>query len=154
MEKRLSFQTASAAETKRVAKWLAKDLAGILFHDHALVLALSGDLGGGKTTFIQGFAKGLGIRDTIQSPTFLISRIYAIPKSAYRTLIHIDAYRLENPEEIKTLGWNDWLKDRRTIILVEWAKNIEKLLPKIHFDIHFEFVSVLERKITINAEGI
>ena len=148
------FRTKSAAETKDSAALLAKDLAAVSFHDHALVIALSGDLGGGKTTFVQGFAKGLGVRDAVTSPTFLIARNYSVKRGGFKRLIHVDAYRLERAEEIKILGWADWLKDRHAIILVEWAKNIEKLLPKIHFDIHFEFISDTERKITINVEDI
>ncbi|MBI1957022.1 MAG: tRNA (adenosine(37)-N6)-threonylcarbamoyltransferase complex ATPase subunit type 1 TsaE [Candidatus Niyogibacteria bacterium] len=151
---RVRFRTKSAGETQRVAGLLAKDLAAISFHDHALVVALSGDLGGGKTTFVQGFAKGLGIRESVVSPTFVIARTYALKKGAYRKLIHIDAYRLGGAGEIETLGWKEWIKDRHAVILVEWAKNIEKLLPATHFDIHFEFVSANVRDITIHAEGI
>ncbi|MBI2038788.1 MAG: tRNA (adenosine(37)-N6)-threonylcarbamoyltransferase complex ATPase subunit type 1 TsaE [Candidatus Niyogibacteria bacterium] len=156
--RQVRFRTKSAGETQRIAGLLAKDLAAVSFHDHALVVALSGDLGGGKTTFVQGFAKGLGIRDAVQSPTFLIARNYAFTRGGYTKLIHVDAYRLGPPaggaREIETVGWNEWVEDRHAVILVEWAKNIEKLLPKVHFDIHFEFISDTERDITIHVEGI
>ena len=159
MERRLRFRTASSGETKRVAEWLANDLAGILFHDHALVIALSGDLGSGKTTFVQGFARGLGVRDSVASPTFAIARMYPIQKKHYRKLIHVDAYRLGGSDEIQALGWNDWVKNPNTVILIEWLKNIltkpaERLLPKIHFDIHFEHSFDTKRIITLHVNGI
>ena len=146
--------TKSAAETKRAAEIFANDLVKISLQRHALVLALSGDLGGGKTTFAQGFARGLGVRDAVLSPTFLIARMYPIKRGAFRRFIHVDAYRLASDKEMKTIGWREWVGDSHAIILVEWARNIGKLLPKIHFDIHFKFISDTKRAITIHAKGI
>ena len=147
------FETKNAKNTERAAELFAREATRDGVRKGALVVALSGDLGGGKTTFARGFARGLGIRDAVTSPTFLIARIYPIQHKAFRRLVHVDAYRLASADEMKTIGWRDWVRDPRTVILVEWARNIERLLPKNHFDIHFEFVSETKRAITIHAEG-
>ncbi|MBI2507243.1 MAG: tRNA (adenosine(37)-N6)-threonylcarbamoyltransferase complex ATPase subunit type 1 TsaE, partial [Candidatus Niyogibacteria bacterium] len=93
--KPIYFETNSGGATRKIAEILAKELLKFRFRKHALVLALSGDLGSGKTTFVQGFARGLGIRSKIQSPTFLIMRSYKLPAKSYKLFAHIDAYRLK-----------------------------------------------------------
>lgn len=144
----LKIKTKSAGETKAVAQSLAGELSKSRLN-HALVVALSGDLGGGKTTFAQGFAKGLGIKDKVASPTFLIQKTYRLKKAGYSLFTHMDAYRLKNAEEIVSLGWKELARNQRAIILVEWAKNIKKILPKIHIDIHFDVLPGEGREITI-----
>lgn len=99
----------------------------------AMILALTGDLGAGKTTFAQGLAGALGIKSRITSPTFLIIRRYNIPRAKSRGYInfhHIDAYRLNSPKELLDLGFADLLKDPKNIILIEWADKIKNILPE------------------------
>ncbi|MDO8655042.1 MAG: tRNA (adenosine(37)-N6)-threonylcarbamoyltransferase complex ATPase subunit type 1 TsaE, partial [bacterium] len=104
--------TSSAAKTKALGAMLARVVLGSSLSRHALVLALQGDLGAGKTTFTQGFAKGLGIRERILSPTFIISRRSVIPKrSSFRSFFHIDCYRLRKPTDLLSVGWKDIVKD-------------------------------------------
>jgi len=105
----------------------------------ALVVGLYGNLGAGKTTFTQAVAKQLGIKEKIQSPTFVIERIYEIPKKnfAFKRLIHIDAYRLQNPKELQALGFQKILKDKNNLIFIEWADKVFKILPKNHWQIFF-----------------
>lgn len=112
----------SATETKQIAADLAKKNKGNIY-------ALSGPLGAGKTTFVQGFAKGLGIKDKIISPTFVLIRQHAIPDTT-KTLYHIDLYRLENIKDLKSLGLEEVLTNPNAIILIEWAENARQLLPK------------------------
>lgn len=114
------FITNSPQETKKLAGNLARKLKGG-------IIALSGDLGTGKTTFVQGFAKGLGIKDKIISPTFVLIRQHKIPKSS-RTLYHIDLYRIEGVDS-KKLGLEDIWSNPANITLIEWAEKIEEL-PK------------------------
>lgn len=122
--------TASAGQTKQLALKLAKKLFRAS-SDHARVIALSGDLGSGKTTFAQGFARALGITEKIQSPTFVLMKIYSLSKQKYlKHLIHIDAYRIESTKELEHLGFRELLKDKDAVILIEWADRIKKLLPK------------------------
>lgn len=110
----------------------------------ALVLALVGELGSGKTTFTQGFSKGLGIKDRIISPTFIISRGYKIPKgmeeSPFKYFFDVDLYRLEEnvEKEVYNLGLVDEFKDPENIILIEWAEKIENLLPEGTIKLKFE----------------
>jgi|GEM_PF-1762334 len=98
----------------------------------ATILALSGDLGSGKTAFVKAFASALGITDTITSPTFVIEQIYLLPKTnsattAFDRLIHIDAYRLEKASELERLGWAEIAANPRNIICLEWPENVAGL---------------------------
>lgn len=152
--KTLEITTKSAEETKRAAKLLADEIRKSDIRNAALVIALRGDLGGGKTTFTQGFAQGLGIKRSVLSPTFVLMQSYAVPKKKsvhFQKLVHIDAYRFEKPGEIDVLGWKELVSDNTNIILVEWAGRLGKLLPKARIDIQFEFIDNDTRKIGISS---
>jgi len=102
----------------------------------AFVISLDGELGAGKTTFTQGFAKGLGIKETPKSPTFVIMRIYKLNKSnrsdkivEFENFIHIDAYRITS-KDLKSLGWNELVSGQQNIILIEWGDRVKNILPK------------------------
>ncbi len=125
-------------ETFALAKKLVQDILKQKNKKHATVIALYGNLGGGKTTFTQGIAKVLGIQETVPSPTFIIERIYALKKKSFRRLIHIDAYRLENKKQLRALLFNALLKDPQNLIVVEWADKIESAIPKDAFKIYFK----------------
>ena len=111
----------------------------------ATVIFLRGDLGAGKTTFVQEFAKKLGITDTIQSPTYVLMKAYPFlgertsfgrPRR-YDRMIHIDAYRLENPQEFSTIHPQDFLNDPKALVLVEWPERAEGLLPEPDITVSF-----------------
>ena len=96
----------------------------------ATVVALSGDLGAGKTAFTQYVAKHLGVTSKITSPTFVILKKYPIKKSKHYTfLIHIDAYRLTHEEDLSPLKWNELISDNKHIIFIEWPENVAKAIP-------------------------
>lgn len=97
---------------------------------HALVIGLFGDLGSGKTTFMQFLGASLGIKDKILSPTFVIEKIYKIDHENFDHLIHIDAYRVDDEKELVTLGWSEISRNPRNIICIEWADKVLGLLPK------------------------
>lgn len=151
----MKIVSGSVRETKKLAKKLVFQLLfdklRVAQSKHTIVLSLEGDLGSGKTTFTQGFAEGLGIRGKIQSPTFVILKIYNIPKSK-KNLIHIDAYRLR-AKDFKVLGWKEFINPPaggpQNIILVEWGNRIRKILPKNTIRILFEHDTKTSRKITI-----
>lgn len=103
----------------------------------ATVLALHGDLGAGKTTFTQILARTLGVTEVVTSPTFVIMKIYNTNDDRFKTLVHIDAYRLENVDELRVLGFDEILKQKDTIICIEWAERIIELLPS--HAIHLQF---------------
>ncbi len=135
------YITNSWEETKDLGKKMAKDLRG--------VVALSGILGAGKTTFAQGFAQGLGIKEKIISPTFIIVRQHKIPKTK-NTLFHIDLYRVENSHQIKHLGLEDFFADSNNLVLIEWAEKAKNMLPKYTTWIKFENIGESKRKIEIS----
>lgn len=120
----------SEKETKKFSKKLAlsvlRPICGV--KRTAFMVSLEGDLGTGKTTFTQGFAEGLGVKEKVQSPTFVILKIYDVPRSK-KKFIHVDAYRLQ-VKDFKVLGWKEFIKNPENIILVEWGNRIRKILPK------------------------
>lgn len=118
----------------------------------ATVIALYGDLGSGKTTFVKAFASAFGISsDEITSPTFVIEKRFDIRGSAFfKKLIHIDAYRLGRPEEILRLGWKETLADAGNLILLEWPQNIGSALPEHLPTITFTFIDENTREIVFN----
>ncbi|MAF79948.1 tRNA (adenosine(37)-N6)-threonylcarbamoyltransferase complex ATPase subunit type 1 TsaE [bacterium] len=96
----------------------------------ALVVALSGELGAGKTVFAKGFAKGLGLRKRIVSPTFVFVRRHEISGGQFRNFYHVDAYRVQNKKSLAGLGLDEVFSDSTSLVLVEWAENVKSLLPK------------------------
>jgi tRNA threonylcarbamoyladenosine biosynthesis protein TsaE len=105
---------------------------------HATLLALHGDLGSGKTTFVQALAKALGITETLQSPTYVLMKSYDIPNAApFNKLVHIDAYRLENPKQFAALKPEEFLSDPKNIVCIEWPERVEGELPNPDLVIKF-----------------
>lgn len=105
----------------------------------AKVVALKGNLGAGKTTFIQGFAKALGVRGRIMSPTFILFRRYALDGKKYDNLYHFDLYRIHSVKDVEALGLKKIITDPKNIVLIEWPEKIKKLLPKNTIWINFEY---------------
>ena len=116
----------------------------------AVIIGLIGDLGGGKTTFLKGFARGLGIKDKILSPTFVILKRFKIKDLRFKSFYHIDCYRFEKTREILELGFKEIVANPQNIICVEWADRIKKLLPKNSLILKFFFIGKNKRKITLN----
>jgi tRNA threonylcarbamoyladenosine biosynthesis protein TsaE len=97
--------------------------------DKATIIALSGDLGAGKTTFTQSLARSLGVTETVQSPTFVLARSYAIEGMWPKRLLHIDAYRLEGYSALRALDWEREVLRADTLIVLEWPECVAPLLP-------------------------
>lgn len=115
------------------------------------VIALYGNLGSGKTTFVQGLAKGLGIKKRILSPTFVFVRSYDIKiKNRPGIFHHIDLYRIKNPNDVKSLDFDE-LFSAQSIVAIEWADKIKAILPKNKIDIFFEAIDEKTRKISIGS---
>lgn len=134
-----TYTSSSPDETKKIARDIARKISNG-------TVALSGDLGSGKTTFVQGFAEGLGIKDKIISPTFVLIRQHQLPKSK-RILYHIDLYRLEDPLELKNIGLEEIIENPNNIVLIEWAEKAKKLLPKNTIWINFKNLSENTREL-------
>ncbi len=125
------MRTKSARGTKRIASKLAQEIRSEKPKKHAFVILLHGNLGAGKTTFAQGFAGALGIKERILSPTFVLMKIYPIrKKSAYKFLVHIDCYRIDSTKDVVRLGVKDIFLDKDAIVLVEWPERIRQIIPK------------------------
>jgi tRNA threonylcarbamoyladenosine biosynthesis protein TsaE len=115
----------------------------------ATVVGISGDLGAGKTTFVQTLAKFLGVQDVVTSPTFTIMKGYETADTApFNTLIHMDAYRIEDQEELRPLRLAEIFEQPKTLVCVEWAERIfEALPPNTHF-LSFAMPDAESRQIT------
>lgn len=136
------FLSHSEEETKQIAQKIAKRTKG-------RILALSGQLGAGKTTFASGFAQGLGIKDKIISPTFIFIRQHPIPNTN-KTFYHIDLYRIQTKEEIGSLGLGEILNNPKSIALVEWAEKAAGLLSKNTIRVKLNIVSENEREVILS----
>ncbi len=111
-----------------------------------IIIELIGDVGTGKTTFVRGFANGLGLKESITSPSFTISKSYALPNN--RTLIHYDFYRLNNPGIMKA-ELEESLSNKNNIIVIEWADSVANVLPNNRIQINIAYDENDSRKIEI-----
>jgi len=136
------FTTKSFEETQKIGIEFAKHVLSMDVQKTALVLALSGDLGAGKTKFLQGFAQGLGIEEIVNSPTFVIMKRFG-------NFYHIDCYRLEKPEEIVELGFQEIISNPENIVAIEWPEKIAGILPKNAVKINFKHLEENKREIMI-----
>ena len=109
------------------------------------VVALTGDLGAGKTTFVQGVAFALGIKDKVASPTFNIMKLYLVDVS----LIHIDAYRLENMDH--NIGLDEYIGYEKGYTFIEWPMYIPELLPEKYIEINISNIGDNNREITVKG---
>lgn len=120
-------------ELEEISKKVLSEVLKKKNKNGASILALSGQLGAGKTTITQAISKLLGIKEKIVSPTFVIMKIYEINKKSvyyrsFKKLIHIDAYRLENEDDLKNIGWEDISRDKENLIIIEWPERVRGLL--------------------------
>lgn len=152
MDNNRTLYTQSAQETQSIGKDIAQSLIDQVdrgLTSLPLIYCLSGDLGSGKTTFAQGFARGLGITTRLLSPTFIIVRRYQIPNTTY-WFYHLDLYRVELEKELETLGIREILQNPQALVAVEWAEKLGDLLPQKRIDMYFslqdEHVHVIEIK--------
>lgn len=147
MKKQL-IQTTSAKSTKELGRKAAKEITKEPLSKRALVFALEGELGGGKTTFVQGLAEGFGVRERVLSPTFLIVKELPLLKGKRAMLYHIDCYRISSSKELLDLGFRGIISDPRNIVAVEWADRVRSIMPKDARWIRFVLVNEDTREIT------
>lgn len=135
-------------ETNKCAIELAREVSARSGKSGATVVALKGDLGSGKTAFTKALAKGLGVSESVLSPTFVIEKIYKLPAGKnFNHLIHIDAYRLESANELRSIGWDEILSDAKNLIVIEWPEKVKGLIPKDAREIKFKFIDDKTREI-------
>ncbi len=152
----MRYLSKSSSQTKKIGESLAKKFLRTS-KGKALVVALEGDLGGGKTTFLQGLARGLGIKKKILSPTFVIMKRFQIPKrktvSQFQYFYHIDCYRIKKSKDILVLGFEEIISNSENIVGIEWADRIKKILPKDRISLEFQFIGKNNRKIITNFKN-
>jgi len=117
-------------ETSEIAKSFLQEILQVKNSQGALVVGLVGDLGAGKTAFLQAIAKHLGVKNKVLSPTFVIMKSYKLKAKNYKLLFHLDAYRLKNEKELLYLGWEEIIKDGKNLVFIEWPENVSKVMPK------------------------
>lgn len=145
------FYTKSPKETKSLGEKIALALKKKPIGKMAKIFALKGDLGSGKTTFLQGFGKGLKIKEKILSPSFVIIKKFKIPEknSNFKYFYHMDCYRLGKAEEILNLEFKKIINDPTNIVAIEWPERIKRILPKNSIWVYFEIERKNKRKIKI-----
>jgi tRNA threonylcarbamoyladenosine biosynthesis protein TsaE len=113
------------------------------------ILALTGNLGAGKTALTKAIARMLGVTQTVTSPTFVIVQSYPIPHhDSFSILTHIDAYRIEDENELSVLGWENFSTDPKRLIVLEWPERIPNLIPSHALRVHIDIGSDNERTFT------
>jgi tRNA threonylcarbamoyl adenosine modification protein YjeE len=149
------IQCNDSAEMETVARGLQETINAIDTSE-AVVLALRGDLGAGKTTLVQALARTLGIVETVTSPTYVVMKSYPLPEAEsaenegqFSTLVHIDAYRIENVDEMRVLRFSELLGQKGTIICVEWPERIASLIPQNAINVLIE-IEGTGRRVTIS----
>jgi tRNA threonylcarbamoyladenosine biosynthesis protein TsaE len=118
-------------------------------YDHVHVVAMSGELGSGKTTFVQGVLRACGAEGPFTSPTFTIIKIYDVHFHHIQKIYHIDAYRIDS-DDIMDIGWQDILDDPHALILVEWPEMITKVLPNDVVTIYCKWINDTQRQYTFS----
>ena len=149
--------TNSIGETKSFAQAFARKVLKAPRRQGAFVIGLCGELGSGKTTFVQGFVREFGIRSRITSPTYVLMKRYPIAKKpsfslssgrqAFSNIYHFDCYRLEKAKELLDLGFEDTIKKSENIILIEWPERVKEALPKNRIFLKFLFIDNKKREI-------
>jgi tRNA threonylcarbamoyladenosine biosynthesis protein TsaE len=134
----------SLEDTNKIAFDFSKNLKG------GDVIFLIGDLGSGKTTFVQAVTKSLGYEDNVTSPTFSIMNIYPIENEKIKTINHFDLYRIEEDSELHNLDLEEYLNSKESVTFIEWPKNkVETFIKSGYNEIKFEQIDSNTRKITI-----
>lgn len=134
--------TTSAQETSQLGNFFAQNAKG------GEIFCLKGDLGAGKTTFSQGFLRGLGVGGALTSPTFVVMKQYLSKSKNFdiKNVFHIDTYRIES-EDMLALGWEEIIKNKENVVLLEWPEKIKDIIPKDAIWLEFKLLNKKERKI-------
>ena len=147
----LEIITDSVSETQKAGEILAQEITrGKLGNKKALVIGLEGELGSGKTTFVQGLAKGLKIKERITSPTFVILKKFDLrPATHFQNFYHIDCYRFTSADQLIDLGFREIINQSENLVVIEWAERVKKILPKNSLWIEFEHLGQDKRRISL-----
>lgn len=129
-------------ETLEFGRMIGKNM------EEGILVCLNGDLGAGKTCLTKGIAQGLEIEEDVTSPTFILVEEY----EGRLPLYHFDVYRIEEPEELYFIGFEEYLA-KEAVVIIEWSVQIDEILPPQRLDIDISRTEKDERRITLNAVG-
>lgn len=104
-------------------------------NNNATIVGFSGDLGAGKTTLVQAIASQLGVVERVVSPTFVVAKWYKTKSKDFQTLVHIDAYRIESITELEPLGFKELVKQKKSLVLIEWPENIKESIENLDIEL-------------------
>jgi len=135
----MDYISSSLKETENLARKFLTE------NPDAKLIGLSGDLGSGKTAFVKGLARVLGVKKNITSPTFVIVKLY---QGKDHQLVHIDAYRLSSGGDLDAIGFTDLINDRNNVVIIEWPEQVFSQFPAGMNIINFEFLDENKRKIS------
>lgn len=132
----------STEQTKKLAEQLVPKIKS------GTVIALYGDLGSGKTTFVKYLAEALGSKSKVQSPTFVLIRTYKTTKDELKKIHHVDLYRITDATELNNLGLEELISDPQSICIIEWPDIAKEILPIDTIKVYFEYAGENIRKIS------
>jgi len=125
----MEYITNSSEETKKIAADFVKTIKG------GEVFFLKGDLGAGKTVFVQGLANALGVDEPVRSPTYALVKIYPTNHAAIKYLVHADLYRLDEQVTIESIGLDEWLERKDAVVIVEWGEKMRGILSNCSIEL-------------------
>lgn len=137
------FISNNLVDTEKIAQNLLSNLGD------KSILALSGNLGAGKTTFVKFLAKALGLEENITSPTFVLLKAYEIDFADFKKFVHVDCYRLDAKEDLADIGLQDYVADASNLVLIEWADKINNLPQDKVLHIRIEISGETARKFIV-----
>ncbi len=126
MKKSILDESALLEEAEEFSRKLARARG-----QGATLVTLSGELGAGKTAFTKAVAKAFGVEETVNSPTFVLEKIYKLPEGrGFERLVHIDAYRLESGSDLAALGFDELMRESGNLVFFEWPEKVSAALPE------------------------
>jgi len=142
----MKYLSHSLTETEKIAQsFLETEIKKP--HAQALIVALSGNLGSGKTTFMQAICRTLAVKETVTSPTFVIEKFYKINYRGFTQLVHIDAYRLDGGKDLFLLAWERLIADPHNLIFIEWPEKVADILSGSELKVGFTFINETDREL-------
>ena len=144
-----TYYSENLNDTEKLAEQIAEWATEQKLNKQASVIALEGELGSGKTTFVQSLGKKLGIEKKILSPTFVILKKFKLNKT-FDKFYHIDCYRIETPEELLKLDFKEIVNDPDNIVIIEWADKVKSILPDNYLKLKFKVQGKNEREVEIS----
>jgi tRNA threonylcarbamoyladenosine biosynthesis protein TsaE len=139
-----------ASQTKNFGRAMAKKIKRFNFKG-AAILGLRGELGAGKTTFVQGFAEEMAVKEKVLSPTFIIMRHFKLEAEKFTDFYHFDCYRIAGEKkELAEINFWQIIDNPQNVVLIEWADRIESFLPEETVWLDFKVMEKNKREIIVN----